>query len=80
MIPAKHICYQIYEKIIVFYSGILFNIISCMILWRLNCLKECIPTLSFIMFNLLPIPLLETDGYNILRYGILRKYNHKKSF
>ena len=51
-----------------------------MILWRLNCLKVCIPTLSFIMFNLLPITLLETDGYNILRYGILRKYNNKKSF
>lgn len=51
-----------YEKIIVFYSGVLFNIISCMILWRLNYLQECMPTLGFIIFNLIPIPFLETDG------------------
>lgn len=66
-----------YEKIIVFYSGVLFNIISCMILWRLNYLQECMPTLGFIIFNLIPIPFLETDGYNILYYGILRKYKYR---
>lgn len=67
-----------YERIIVFYSGVLFNIFSCMFLWKLNYLHECIPTLSFVIFNLLPIPFLETDGYNILYYGILRKYKYKK--
>lgn len=69
-----------YEKCFVFYAGILVNIMCCFLLSLFGLLQECIPTLSFILFNLLPLPVIETDGFNILYYVVLNKIRYRKKF
>lgn len=71
-----------YEKCFVFYAGILVNIMCCFMLSLFGLIQECIPTLSFILFNIFPLPWIETDGFNILYYVVLKKirYRNKSAF
>lgn len=62
-----------FERFFVFYAGIFTNIIVCFIGYCFTGFKLIYPSLGFIIFNLLPIPVIETDGFNIVYYCIFDK-------
>jgi putative peptide zinc metalloprotease protein len=71
-----------FEKVCVFYSGILINIIICFIYFIFNLNTEhiqvMIPTIGFILFNIFPFGKVETDGYHIFITTLLDKKKVKR--
>lgn len=63
------------QRFIIFYAGLFTNILLNQILFISGYALYTVPMIFFILFNMLPVGYLKTDGFNILFISVLKNYH-----